>query len=318
MADKDLGCLNDGTTTRRNPATGGHSTPDITVVHNSWIGRAEWCCLDEMASDHLPILVEMQLQVECLSARSDRLRWNWAEADWAAYRSAVDRKVAQSPLAGDNQASLSERLSFLTETIRSEATTHVGMVRVSSTSSPWLTAGVRAEIRKRNSLGRQLPAKRDEWLQACHRVKEVTAEAKREHWHRFVGTLADHSDSPRAWAVVRSLSGRGPAPSSRNRILVHEGKMYNTDRRKADLFVRQYARVSSHRFSTEDRRINRAVKCRLTRAGRKTGPEGKECSEYTAAELGEALRKTRANGAEGPDGIVPRLLNELGHEKVTH
>jgi hypothetical protein len=106
MAPEGLGCLNDGTATRRNPATGGSSTPDLTVVHCSWLGRAEWSCLDEMASDHLPILVEMELQVECLSARSDRLRWDWASADWAAYREAVDRLIGQSPLVGDDTAPL--------------------------------------------------------------------------------------------------------------------------------------------------------------------------------------------------------------------
>ena len=122
-----------------------------------------------------------------------------------------------SNLAGDSQTCSLKELVFPTETIRSQAKTHVRMVRVSSTSSLWLRAGVRAEIRNRNSLGCQLPAKRDEWLQACHREKEVTAEAeaKREHTQYYAAFRRSNLRPLRlSQRMGCSLSEGGPATST--------------------------------------------------------------------------------------------------------
>ena len=77
MADNQMGCLNDGSATRVNRGTGGLSSPDVTLVHNSWLGRVEWCPLGVQGSDHFPLLFEVNLSVDRLVEEGFRLRWNW-------------------------------------------------------------------------------------------------------------------------------------------------------------------------------------------------------------------------------------------------
>ena len=55
MLDTTLTCLNDGAPTRLNPATGGRSAPDVTLVSADLAGGATWKTDPDIGSDHLPI-----------------------------------------------------------------------------------------------------------------------------------------------------------------------------------------------------------------------------------------------------------------------
>ena len=74
--------LNDGSHTQTNWATNGVSTPDITIVHNSRLGSAEWCTVEDLGSDHLPILTVLGCGVATrFTPVGPKLRWNWKAAD---------------------------------------------------------------------------------------------------------------------------------------------------------------------------------------------------------------------------------------------
>ena len=63
---------------------------------------------------------------------------------------------------------------------------------------------------RRNRLGRRIVDNREEWIQACGRVRTLVAEAKRVCWEEFVENLEGHSQSTLAWGLVQSLSGKAP------------------------------------------------------------------------------------------------------------
>ena len=311
MSGEGLMCLNDGSATFQR-GTDRPSAPDVTITHSSWLGRTEWSTLDPFGPDHLPILIDIDLRIECLQEDPPRLRWNWSSADWTGYRTAVETTALQA--RAREFSTLSEMVSFITEAMLDAARTHVKMVKVKPRALPWMTPELSAAIRHRNALGRDLTLNREAWVEACKQVKTLAATIKAQRWRTFVESLEDHSDSPRAWSVLQSLSGKTPTPACRNKALLHGGREYVTDEAKAEVFVRQYAQVSSHRFTREERRKNRQVRVQMTREGRKPGPFGPECSDFSASELATAIREMKPRGAEGPDEIPPRFLRELGAE----
>ena len=108
--------------------------------------------------------------------------------------------------------------------------------------------------------------------------------------------------------MVRSLKGGNTAPSPRNVVLEHEGKTVASDLRKADLYVRQYAGVSCHRFTKEERGRKREVKKAFIahrRAERGNDERGEPVDQdFFKSEFEAALRVMKKAGAEGPDGIA--------------
>ena len=210
------------------------------------------------------------------------------------------------------RSSLKERVSYLERILHGAAKAHIGLVRLNRANRKWLTPEVKEAIRKRNTLARDIRNRRAEWLDACRNVRQLTYAAKQKAWREFVDSLEENPNSSRAWDTLRSLSGKGPTPAERSKVLFHEGVGYRTDRGKANLFVGQYAKVSRLSFSRLERKKNSDIKRRLTRAGRLMGPREVECADFSPAELDVALGQTKAKGAEGADGIAPRFLKGLG------
>ena len=75
---------------RVNRGTGGLCAPDLSIAHSSLLARSEWSPLEPLSSDHIPILSELGLAVQSIAEVRPRLRWNWKQADWPAYSSALE------------------------------------------------------------------------------------------------------------------------------------------------------------------------------------------------------------------------------------
>ena len=77
---------------------------------------------------------------------------------------------------------------------------------------------------------------------------------------------------------------------------------------------RHYAAVSRHKFSREDRKLDRSVRVSLSkswRTERETGV-GDESAEFSLEELRVALKAGKRKGVEGPDMIAPLFLRNMG------
>ena len=309
VLDNPLAVLNTGTCTRVNRATGGESAPDVSLVHTSLVAGANWQVLPLLGSDHCPIKIQLEISPVVIDKPESKLRWDWRNADWEGYGSAVDQAVrnAQSEVVQP----LKVRVETLREAMEAAARTHVGMVRVKSEGRNWMTPDLRHAIRRRNWLGRRLATHRAAWLEACREVRKLSISAKAESWQSFVKSLEGRADSSRVWGVIRSLNGKPSKTAAGNSMLEHRGRAIYDPARKATAFCQHYAAVSRHSFSAAERNTNRRVKQEITRASREAGPVGQESGDFTLGELKAALRSTKSKGAAGPDEICPPFLRNL-------
>ena len=99
-----------------------------------------------LSSDHIPILSELGLTVQTIADVRPRLRWNWKQADWPAYTSALDRAILEYTSRGRG-GSLTEDIRFLSEAMLSAASSHIGMSRAKRVGKEWLTPEVAEAIR---------------------------------------------------------------------------------------------------------------------------------------------------------------------------
>ncbi|GFY68798.1 RNA-directed DNA polymerase from mobile element jockey [Trichonephila inaurata madagascariensis] len=81
--DRAFLCLNDGTHTFRSSSYGSTDGLDLTFISPGLFPYSSWRVLDNIGSDHLPILVEIDLKVNCTGVKN--LHWNFKKADWSLF-----------------------------------------------------------------------------------------------------------------------------------------------------------------------------------------------------------------------------------------
>ena len=147
LLNNNFSVANDGSATRVNVGTGGKSAPDITLVHSSWLEKTEWSPTDCMGSDHLPILVTIDCQIEALKVQPVmELRWNWKRADMVGFAAKVDdnlRPISENP----PKRSLEARATHLNRIILESAASSIGKVKATSNGKQWLTREIRDAIK---------------------------------------------------------------------------------------------------------------------------------------------------------------------------
>jgi hypothetical protein len=99
---------------------------------------------------------------------------------------------------------------------------------------------------------------------------------------------------------------------ARNTVLEHGGRSFISDTAKADVFIKHYASVRRHKFSRAERKVDRDMRVRLTKDRRNPEPLGPESEDLSMEELVSSLKEGKAKGAEGPNGLAPQFLKNLG------
>ena len=323
MDDNGVSSLNDGSGTHVCRASGSEGAPDVSLAHNSAAAGCIWSRLSMSGSDHYPLLCEVDVSpITLVESGGKKLRWNLGAGDWDGYRARMERKVEECQLPPS--ATLSQKVTFVTDAILSAANTHVGSIRVRQHGRTWMTPELKLAIQRRNALGRRIADNRLAWLEACREVRLLTITAKKQSWHSYVERMCKDgsSSTTKVWGVIHSLSGKQPAPTAGNEMLEHRGRTLASGSRKADVFVQHYAGVSRHISSKDSRKLDRKVREKLTlsrRLERDAGVGvGPECADFTMDELRKALKAGKKKGAEGPDRIAPLFLRNLGDKALEY
>ena len=261
LAEKNFSVANDGEATRVKVGTGGRSAPDVTLVHNSWLDKVEWGVMDCMGSDHLTILITLDIPTTTLKPTTSRmLRWNWSKADFKGFSNQVEMAVlVQKDSFG--RASLDARMASLVVSITEAANSFIGKVKSSTNGKTWMPREIREAVKSRNSLRRSLGDNRREWVEACRSVQALIRKEKERRWVEFLEDAADTADPNKIWMVVKSLSGKSQG-STRNESLVHNGRLCTTSKAKADAFMQIYAEVSRLDIPKADR-LNKYIRRQL-------------------------------------------------------
>ena len=91
--------------------------------------------------------------------------------DWSKFQEGVEERVER---IDTEERSLTEVVSEFTEILKEVATKHVGRTKKGRKQKPWMNPPIRAAIRRRNSLRREIKNTGEE-------VRELGKEAKEEN-----------------------------------------------------------------------------------------------------------------------------------------
>ncbi|XP_066915550.1 uncharacterized protein [Clytia hemisphaerica] len=296
----NLSILNDGSPTRMNPTTGNESTPDVSLVGELWRNKCEWQTGTQMgSSDHLPIKVTINAKVTHQSVFGKPGRWRRNGVNWNNLRNEVEDHC-QNLLEENN---LTRRVARFNQILTQAAKKHVGKSKPGRKISSFMTPTVKAALKRRNNLRKKVSTHRKEWLESCKQAQEEITKAKEQSWKDLLESSAMEIDDTRMWKIIKTLNGC-PETNSPNEAMRHKGKLITSNKRKANIFAKHYANVSRHKFTKEERNINREAKRRI----HSTTVNNEYCQDFTKDELKKAIKEMKRKGAQGPDEIPPTFL----------
>ena len=289
--------LNDGKPTRaaRFQQGCGLSAPDITIVNSEAADRFSWQPLNELSSDHSPILIKWNQLVKTERAQR-RVRSNFRKADWNLFRA---RLAEYQPLL-EAVTDPATKLKTFVDCLQKAAAIAVPQKVCRKKETPWMNADLKTLIQERNRLRWDMGANRDAWVAKTREVLEKTKEAKRNTWRAHLEEVTQTKDAKKAWAVVKSLNGSARAQDGK--ILVYKGRKYVSYKAKTSAFIQEYASVSGRK---SDRSSRRAVRELRSSVRRLLGSPRQELEQPLP------LKTAKAGKAGGPDGVAPDLLKHL-------
>ncbi len=309
MVREELVCCNDWVHTRVNRITGGLSSPDVTMVSKNLHNKFEWNTENNLGSDHLPIILEIK---NCKTRthqipKKSRLRWKSAKVDRIGFTNEIEKKLSES-YKRDEDISFDRRVNRFTDTLINSGYNNIGKTAPRA-SKIWLSPAVKTAIKKRNAFRRDLKNKRLEWLESCREVNQMISEEKERAWIDYLDEMDTNPDPSKVWRTIKSLSGSPDSPAP-NEALIHKGKAITSSHKKADLFAKHYANVSSLKFTKEERARHRELKEKMKNCNSISTEAA--CKDFEMGELNKAIKSMRAKGAAGNDDIPPTFLKNLG------
>ena len=304
--DNNLAVLNQpDKATRINKRTGGLSCPDVSIAGRNWSNKCSWSVGEQIdRSDHLPITISISTNVSHQPIFGKQARWRKNGVDWKAFSNAVELAMSDLP----HEPDLTKRITRFNTILTDAATKHVGKSKPGPRTQVHITPTVRAALRKRNRLRKNLRDNRKEWLEACREAHEEIEKAKEESWRDLLSDTATDADSHKLWGLIKSLNGT-PDTNAPNQAMRHKGRIITSSQKKAEIFSQHYASVSKLSFNAEERKMNRDCKRKLETQS----VDNESCQDFTMTELKRAINKMKRKGAEGPDNIPPAFLKEIGN-----
>jgi hypothetical protein len=245
---------NDGTPTHDNRSTDTASAPDVTLAHSSLMSKISWKTVNELSSDHRPIIITYTDYIPSVNDRPS-YKWKLKDADWTKFSDEVERKIP----ANYKKKNINKVEKLLRKAIIKAANKHIRKKKVTENTKSYLTDEIKEEIKKRNHLRKTIASNREEWIESCKKVSDMINKEKSDRWKEYVEGLNRNTDSREIFRTVRAIDGKC-LPRKDNEALEVNGKVYVSDKQKAEQFAKTYRAFDKLPNRKEDRKIRKVVR----------------------------------------------------------
>ena len=149
VEENEMAVLNDGKPTRaaRLQQGCGLSAPDITIVNSEAADRFSWQPLNELSSDHSPILNKWNQLVKTERAQR-RVRPNFQHADWNLFRASLAEYQPFLEAVTDPGT----KLKTFVDCVQKAAAIAVPQNICIKKETPWMNAELKTLMHERNRL----------------------------------------------------------------------------------------------------------------------------------------------------------------------
>ena len=299
MADSingsDHGILNWDTPTRV-PPNAETSSPDVSLASASLITSCSWQTLSTLSSDHLPILIRLQLKTTPKPGIRQTYV-NLKKANWDRYRLEVDAALRKRFLPTDCQGD--EKI--LRTILLRAASHHLHTGRHRLHDELVLTEIVDVMTRRDDLRKRDTP--RLNCQDSIKPSRNASVSINEKKWRDFVEDMDHKTDITKLWRTIKRIDGRAKR-TAENEAISFNGISFSSSNQQAAKFNKQFntSNLGRHYSSIETRLVTRETKRKPM-----------EMAEtFTADIVTRAIKSCRNSKAFGPDKISIFHLKNLG------
>ena len=300
-------CINSGEATRVDHATADPSTPDVTFVSARLASRCEWRLLEDISSDHSPILTMCRLGHPVSDNHPARTRWCEKKADWPRYAELIRQGLGRVEQCSTPLQALREFQSLLLKA-RDQC---VPRSRRRDPKPWWSDEAARAcsKARAAKRRWRRSPEREElkqELRQAEREAARTVRDAKAASFQDVISQMDLRSDPGGPFRLLKSMET--PSGQPKDAALTDQGRTAFRPRQKADLAMAFYARANRViRSKGPDKQV------RLDARFPACPPTCCYCRPFTWNEMCSGLRQQSGRSA-GPDDISPAMVARLPEE----
>ena len=307
VVSSDLLPLNDpDTPTLLHHSSGSRSSPDISFVPSTLAFSCSWEVLQDLGSDHLPILLSIRLS-PVFRPNERPPSFNFQKARWDGFASYFD---SHCPSAEEySSLSLSSAAALFTSLTLNAAKFFIPFGRIKRPPKAWLCAEVEeavSERRKAFAAAHRSDEDHQAYISASRRASSVIAKAKAEAWQTTCSSLSPRSNPKSVHSLLRSIAGSLSSSSSSPNF-----PNCSSPRKSASVYA---AYLRSHFSVSQPKVLRSRARSYLTELRRATcfvESHSFFCSAFSPAEFHAAASNLTPSTATGLDKVAYLMLKHL-------
>ena len=215
VISSDLLPLNDpDTPTLLHRSFGSRSSPDISFTPSSLALSCSWEVLQDLGSDHLPILPSIPFS-PVFRPNERPPSFNFQKARWDGFASYIDSHCPST----QEYSSLSSAAALFTSLALNAAKSSIPFGRIKRHPKAWWSGEVESAVserRKAFAATHRSDEDRQAYISASRRASSVNAKAKAEAWQTTCSSLSPRSNPKSVHSLLCSIAG-SPSSSSSSR-----------------------------------------------------------------------------------------------------
>lgn len=294
--DSNFGILNDQAPTRS--AGDVVSSPDITLVHPNLLMSTNWSVQTALGSDHLPIIIEFQRDVE-KEHDTKKTYVNFAKANWLGFTTKLEELVSHAPpLLNMQKGERNFRRNIVTA---AKEFIPAGCIREKRPNFPTEAAEI---AEQRDNLRRTDPTNPNIRI-LSNQVNNIVRNHLRDKWRSYLDKCEFNQNTNNLWRVIKRLSNKTE----------NNGKVNLKFQDRTHCYPKQIA----HRFNTQftaHPTTHDNTKKKLVRKAHKLSKTSENL--FTVNQVAEAIREIKPSKALGPDEIAPIMLKNIGNAATSY
>ena len=287
---------------------GTTSRPDLTLISTDLLSDTEIKVLDDIGSDHLPILTTVTLCKSSKPKTPRRTFWNFKKANWIEFRRITDADLEKI----DQTETIEKIFSSICEIILKAAKKTIPRGNRKK-FKPYWTREIGNAVKLRRKARKKVEkhsciSNKKEYNKLTAIVRHLTKSSRTTTWKDNCEQLDLTREGHKVWNLLHNLEGK--TTKTNQQPLIDKQKEVTCNKKKAEIFNRHFANVNkSQRREPLDSGLWKATK--KTKVPIREGADAFE-KPFSLEELNTALKRLQNRKAPGTDDIKNELLKNLG------
>ena len=307
VISSDLLPLNDpDTPTLLHRSSGSRSSPDISFAPSSLALSCSWEVLEDLGSDHLPILLSIPLPL-VFRPNEHSPSFDFQKARWDGFASYFD---SHCPSAEEySSLFLSSAAALFTSLTLNATKSSIPFGHIKRPPKAWWSPEVEeavSERRKAFAAAHRSDEDCQAYIPACRHASSVIAKA--EAWQTTCSSLSPKSNPKSVYSLLRSIAD-SPSLSSSSPNFPN----CSSPRESASVYAAYLRSLFSISQPKALRSRARGYLSELRRATCSEESHSSFCSPFSLAEFLAAASNLSSSSATGPDKVAFPMLKHLPH-----